>query len=215
MKNDDQVSVVNDGDKVFVKDNEAGTEYVIELDCDSSCENNDNLNFEMTMDESIGYTDNYQDKDPIEGLTMDNAPKNTNDWHKGIPTGTSKPWAGKGSCEPYGKKTEKVFEITLNDEVEDECYDDECIEENVTTSKYQQRRMVKTMVPDNAYVQDGAHEVSQGGKLKTESLQKRVNAALQENKQLKETVAKVSKIMKPGADQPGKPQHLAEVFLGP
>ena len=196
MKNDDQVSVVNDGGKVFVKDNEAGTEYVIELDCESSCENNDELNFEMTMEESIGYTDNYQDKDPIEGLTMDNTPKNTNDWDKGVPTGTNKPWAGKGDSKPYGKKTEKVFEITLNDEVEDECHDDKCIEENVTTSKYQQRRMVKTMVPDNAYVQDGAHEVSQGGKLKTESLQKRINAALKENKQLKETVAKVSKIMK-------------------
>ena len=197
MKNDDKVSVVNDGGKVFVKDNEAGTEYVIDLDCDSSCEkNNDEINFEITMDESIGYTDNYQDKDPIEGLTMDNAPENTNDWHKGVPTGTNKPWAGKGNSEPYSKKTEKVFEITLNDDVETEEEDDEFIDENVTTSKYQQRRMVKTMVPDNAYVQDGAHEISQGGELKTESLQKRINAALQENKQLKETVAKVSKIMK-------------------
>jgi hypothetical protein len=45
-------------------------------------------------------------------------------------------------------------------------------------------------------VQDGSHEVSQGGKLKVESLQRKVNAALRENKQLKETVAKVSKIMK-------------------
>jgi hypothetical protein len=194
MKNDDKVSVVNNDGKVFVKDNEAGTEYVIDFDCDSSCENNDEINFEITMDESVGYTDNYQDKDPIEGLTMDNAPKNTKDWHKGVPTGTSKPWAGKGDSQPYGKKTEKVFEITLNDEIDTQ--DDEFIDENVTTSKYQQRRMVKTMVPDNAYVQDGAHEISQGGKLKTESLQRRINAALQENKQLKETVAKVSKIMK-------------------
>lgn len=194
MKDDDKVSVVNNDGKVFVKDNEAGTEYVIDIDCDSSCENNDEINFEITMDESVGYTDNYQDKDPIEGLTMDNAPKNTKDWHKGVPTGTSKPWAGKGDSQPYGEKTEKVFEITLNDEIDTE--DDEFIDENVTTSKYQQRRMVKTMVPDNAYVQDGAHEISQGGKLKTESLQRRINAALQENKQLKETVAKVSKIMK-------------------
>ena len=191
MKNDDQVSVVKDGDKVTIKDNEEGTEYVIELDTEASDDND--LNDEFTMAESLGYTDNYQDKDPIEGLSMDNgAPKNTKDWHKGVPTGTNKPWAGKGKSEPFGKKTEKVFEITLNDDVEVE----EPIEENVTTSKYQQRRMVKTMVPDNAYVQDGAHEVSQGGKLKVESLQKKIDAALLENKQLKETVAKVSKIMK-------------------
>jgi hypothetical protein len=191
MKNDDQVSVVKDGDKVTVKDNEADTEYVIELNCDESSDNNEEFNAEMTMAESLGYTDNYQDKDPIAGLSMDGAPKNTKDWHKGVPTGTQKPWAGKGKSEPFSKKTEKVFEITLNDEVEDE----QPIEENATTSKYQQRRMVKTMAPENAYVQDGAHEVSQGGKLK-ESLQKKIDAALLENKQLKETVAKVSKIMK-------------------
>lgn len=192
MKNDDQVSVVKDGDKVSIKDNEEGTEYVIELDAESS-DNNEEINDEVTMAESLGYTDNYQDKDPIEGLSMDGgAPKNTKDWHKGVPTGTKKPWAGKGKSDPFGKKAEKVFEITLNDEVDVE----EPIEENATTSKYQQRRMVKTMVPDNAYVQDGAHEVSKGGQLKVESLQKKVDAALLENKQLKETVAKVSKIMK-------------------
>ena len=192
MKNDDQVSVVKDGDKVTIKDNEEGTEYVIELDAESS-DNNDDLNDDVTMTESLGYTDNYQDKDPIEGLSMDGgAPKNTKDWHKGVPTGTNKPWAGKGKSDPFGKKTEKVFEITLNDDVDVE----EPIEENATTSKYQQRRMVKTMVPADAYVQDGAHEVSQAGKLKVESLQKKIDAALLENKQLKETVAKVSKIMK-------------------
>ena len=192
MKNDDQVSVVKDGDKVCIKDNEADTEYVIELDCDATEENNEEFNGEMTMAESLGYTDNYQDKDPIAGLSMDNAPKNTKDWHKGVPTGTKKPWAGKGKSEPFGKKTEKVFEITLNDDVEME----EPIEENITTVKNQQRKMVKTMAPENAYVQDGSHEVSQGGKLKMESLQKKINEAIAENKQLKETVAKVSKIMK-------------------
>ena len=190
MKNDDQVSVVKDGDKISIKDNEADTEYVIELDAESS--DNNELNDDVAMTESLGYTDNYQDKDPIEGLSMDGgAPKNTKDWHKGVPTGTKKPWAGKGKSDPFGKKTEKVFEITLNDEVDVE----EPIEENATTSKYQQRRMVKTMVPADAYVQDGAHEVSQGGKM-VESLQKKIDAALLENKQLKETVAKVSKIMK-------------------
>ena len=196
MKNDDQVSVVKDGDKVTLKDEEMGTEYVIELDADSS-DNNEEINGEMTMAESLGYTDNYQDKDPIEGLSMDGAPKNTKEWHKGVPTGTQKPWAGKGDSKPFEKKTEKVFEITLNDEVDNEMNEEEdFIEENATTTKYQQRRMMKTMAPENAYVQNGAHEVSQGGKLKVESLQKKIDAALLENKQLKETVAKVSNIMK-------------------
>lgn len=203
MKNDDQVSVVKTGDKVSIKDNEADTEYVIELGGDSEDEDNFDFEGEMTM-ESLGYTDNYQDKDPIEGLSMDGgAPKNTKDWHKGVPTGTKKPWAGKGSSEPFGKKAEKVFEITLNDEVEDEMPVDEAtnvggfVQQNTTT---------KSHVPTSSGRK--ARNMSQGGVKKTgtsdprysgnvsESLQKKIDAALQENKQLKETVAKVSKIMK-------------------
>jgi hypothetical protein len=186
MKNDDEVSVVQDGDTVKIKDNSNDTEYVIELDSDI-----EELDDELTV-ESLGYTDNYQDKDPIAGLKMGNDNKNTRDWHKGVPTGTNKPWAGKGNSKPY---EEKVFEITLNDEVELDSAEDDVIDENVTTSKYQQRRMVKTMAPENSYVQDGAHEVSQGGKLK-ESLQKKIDKAILENKQLKQTIAKVSQIMK-------------------
>ena len=204
MKNDDQVSVVKTGDKVSIKDNEADTEYVIELGGDSEDEDNFDFEGEMTM-ESLGYTDNYQDKDPIEGLSMDGgAPKNTKDWHKGVPTGTKKPWAGKGSSEPFGKKAEKVFEITLNDEVvEDEMPVDEAT--NVG-GFVQQNSTSKSHVPTSSGRR--ARNMSQGGDKKTgtsdprysgqvnESLQKKINAALQENKQLKETVAKVSKIMK-------------------
>ena len=114
MKNDDQVSVVKDGDKVTIKDNEEGTEYVIELDAEAS-NDNDELNDEFTMAESVGYTDNYQDKDPIEGLSMDgSAPKGTKDWHKGVPTGTQKPWAGetKSKGEPFEKTVNEEDEMT-------------------------------------------------------------------------------------------------------
>ena len=70
MKNDDQVSVVKDGDKGYYSKIMKKYEYVIELDAESS-DNNEELNDEITMAESLGYTDNYQDKDPIEGLSMD------------------------------------------------------------------------------------------------------------------------------------------------
>ena len=201
MKNDDQVSVVKDGDKVTIKDNEEGTEYVIELDTEVSDENEE-LNYDVTMAESLGYTDNYQDKDPIEGLSMDSAPKNTKDWHKGVPTGTNKPWAGKGKSEPFGKKTEKVFEITLNDEVDVE----EPMEEATNVGGFvQQNSTSKSHVPNSSG--RFARNMSKAGEKKSgtatprysstnESLQKKIDAALLENKQLKETVAKVSKIMK-------------------
>lgn len=195
MKGDDKVSVVKNGDKVTVKDNEADTEYVIELGGDSSDEEEDNFDFEgeMTM-ESLGYTDNYQDKDPIEGLSMDGgAPKNTKDWHKGVPTGTKKPWAGKGSSEPFGKKAEKVFEITLNDEVElDETHTRGAVKDRSTTianaREAQPARNKRTAA--NGQVSTTSENPM------NESLQKKIDAALLENKQLKETVAKVSKIMK-------------------
>lgn len=227
MKNDDQVSVVKDGEKVCIKDNEAGTEYVIELDCETSC--NNELNDEITMAESLGYTDNYQDKDPIEGLTMGDTPKNTKDWHKGVPTGTSKPWASKGKSEPFNKKVEKVFEITLNDGIEDDdemFVDDDMfvdnydmfIDDDIYTDEdnivdeatnvggfVQQNSTSKSHVPNSNGRK--ARNMSKGGEKKTgtadprysgvnESLENKMLKALKENKQLKETVSKVSKIMK-------------------
>lgn len=221
MKNDDQVSVVKDGDKVSIKDNEAETEYVIELNCDDSSDNNEEINGEMTMAESLGYTDNYQDKDPIEGLSMDGAaPKNTKDWHKGVPTGTDKPWAGKGDNKPFEKKTEKVFEITLNDEVEDE----EIVDEATNVGGFvQQNSTSKSHVPNSEGRK--ARNMSKGGEKKTdtvdprysgaisESLQKKIDAALLENKQLKETVAKVSKIMKEAVQVNVNLGHIVKLMV--
>lgn len=226
MKNDDQVSVVKDGEKVCITDNEAGTEYVIELDCETSC--NNELNDEITMAESLGYTDNYQSKDPIQGLTMGDTPKNTKDWHKGVPTGTNKPWAGKGKSEPFNKKVEKVFEITLNDGIEDDemFVDDDMfvdnydmfIDDDIYTDEdnivdeatnvggfVQQNSTSKSHVPNSNGRK--ARNMSKGGEKKTgtadprysgvnESLENKMLKALKENKQLKETISKVSKIMK-------------------
>lgn len=184
MKDDDQVSVVKDGNKLTIKDNEFDTEYVIELDT----ENNNDLNDEFTMSESLGYTDNYQDKDPIEGLSMTDNSKNTNDWHKGVPTGTEKPWPGK--------KTEKVFEITLNDDADME----QPIEETYTRGAVQDRSTTITHAREQQRARNkrrnGTQVTSTTESPVNESLKRKINAALLENKQLKETVAKVSKVMK-------------------
>ena len=184
MKDDDQVSVVKDGNKLTIKDNEFDTEYVNELDT----ENNNDLNDEFTMSESLGYTDNYQDKDPIEGLSMTDNSKNTNDWHKGVPTGTEKPWPGK--------KTEKVFEITLNDDADME----QPIEETYTRGAVQDRSTTITHAREQQRARNkrrnGVQVTSTTESPVNESLKRKINAALLENKQLKETVAKVSKVMK-------------------
>ena len=124
---------------------------------------------EMTNEETLfeidlGYTDNYQDKDPIDGLNNSEPSKSGRSWHKGVPTGTEKPWAGKGTekkGDPFDKNVnenltqldDKYFAAGLNDtgvaEVETEDgmpFDKKVdnVDENQTTSKYQKRHEVKT-----------------------------------------------------------------------
>lgn len=67
---------------------------------------------EVLFEVDLGYTDNYQDKDPIAGLSNNEPSKSGKSWHKGVPTGTQKPWAGetKSKGEP--------FEKTVNEEDE-------------------------------------------------------------------------------------------------
>jgi hypothetical protein len=63
-------------------------------------------NEETLFEIDLGYTDNYQDKDPIDGLSNSEPSKSGRSWHKGIPTGTEKPWAGKGTekkGDPFDK----------------------------------------------------------------------------------------------------------------
>ena len=59
--------------------------------------NYNEMNEETLFEIDLGYTDNYQDKDPIDGLNNSEPSKSGRSWHKGIPTGTEKPWAGKGT----------------------------------------------------------------------------------------------------------------------
>lgn len=62
---------------------------------------------EVLFEVDLGYTDNYQDKDPIKGLSNNEPSKSGKSWHKGVPTGTEKPWAGpsKDKGKPFGEKT--------------------------------------------------------------------------------------------------------------
>jgi len=125
LSDDDQVVVKQDGGKISLQDNGTGAEYIIDLGTDEAGaeaepamedgeaeqlaeefdgennfedENLDEMKNEETLFEiDLGYTDNYQDKDPIAGLSNSEPSKSGRSWHKGIPTGTEKPWAGKGT----------------------------------------------------------------------------------------------------------------------
>lgn len=93
-------------------------EYYGDEELFESKNNKNNKNARKPMKESkevlfevdLGYTDNYQAKDPIAGLSNNEPSKKGKSWHKGVPTGTQKPWAGetKSKGEP--------FEKTVNEE---------------------------------------------------------------------------------------------------
>ena len=238
LKDDDQVIVKKDGDKIEIKDNETDAEYVISLGTeeeegaegaevepaegetveepeaeetpaaeaaeteevpDEGGEEEEeklqeNKKQKKTMKESkevlfeidLGYTDNYQDKDPIDGLSNNEPSKSGRSWHKGVPTGTEKPWAG--DSESKGEP----FEKTINEEDVEECgggvvREDE-IDENVTIADGRKKR--KSHVPshrDSAKVQ---HHTSKAGVYKPIEEVKKIEA---ENKALKEAVVELRK----------------------
>lgn len=139
LKDDDQVVVTKNDDKVNIKDNETGAEYLIDLggdesnaveptnmggdetefeletgtdddlgDSEDGLENdfenqddedmNESRIFEIALNEynsNVGYTDNYQSKDVMTNPGMSEPGKNVNDWDKGVPKDSKKPWSGK------------------------------------------------------------------------------------------------------------------------
>jgi len=132
---------------------------------------------EPLNEEDLGYTDNYQDKDPIEGLkNHETAPNGAKDWNKGIPTDTKKPWAGKGEGKPFEEK----------------------VNENVTTSKSQKRKEVKTMAPDAGEKDkpEVTKVTSVAGEEVNENFKKivaKAKAILAENKQYKQAIDDIKK----------------------
>jgi len=238
LKNDDNVVVKKDGDKVTLKDNENDAEYVIDLGGDdeepAQEEGSEELEQECKIKESkarknfkksktmkenkefvfevdLGYTDNYQSKDPIQGLS-NNEPSKNKTLDAGVPTGTKKPWAGnaKSQGDPYGEKTideqEGVQPAPKTDDAFDNITDvkDSPVDENATVSKYQKRHAVKTMASNSG--EEDKPEVTKvtsvagkpvnenilaKNKALMESLIEKTEAVIAENKALKNTVAQV------------------------
>lgn len=97
---------------------------------------------EVLFEVDLGYTDNYQDKDPIAGLSNNEPSKKGKSWHKGVPTGTEKPWAGetKSKGEP--------FEKTVNEEEMPDMGMEEPVEEATNVGgAVQQRTSSKSHIP--------------------------------------------------------------------
>lgn len=238
LKDDDQVVVTKDDDKVSIKDNETGAEYLIDMsgndgvasdvddtddfgteddelgvtddfggedDIDNQ-ENDDDMNesriFEIALNEynsNVGYTDNYQKKDVMTSDGVAEPGKNVNDWDKGVPHDTKKPWSGK-----KGDKSEnQPFDGEKGKTVE-EGEDMETVEEATNVGGFvQQNSTSKSHVPNSNG--RSARSASKGGKrikgtvtprydgnpdgdATNESIKKKAEKIFAENKQLKKAL---------------------------
>lgn len=186
LSDEDQVVIVKKSDNEFeLKDNQEGTEYLIklgeednteenfdeDLDADFGEENNlDDMNesqiFEVALNEynsNTQYTDNYQSKDAMTTDGMTEPGKNVNDWDKGVPKGTEKPWAKpKKKTTPFDKDGAK--QVTESEEVETE--EDETLEEaNLSQSRWNDTHAAHNRVPaanKDEYRRKGMQKTSKG-----------------------------------------------------
>lgn len=145
---------------------------------------------EVLFEVDLGYTDNYQDKDPIAGLSNNEPSKSGKSWHKGVPTGTEKPWAGetKSKGEPF-EKTVNEEEMPMEDEIP--------VDEQKNVGGFvQQNSVTRSELPNsNGRKARSAH---QGAKQVTGSADNRSTMAEMkklkaENKALKEAILAIRK----------------------
>ena len=206
LKDEDNVVVKKDGDKLrsvpFAKRNLSINNIV------AGIPNNENRKNRKTMKENkerifeidLGVTDNYQKEDPIEGLS-NQEPSKGRDWDKGLPKGTGKPWAGKGTekaGDPYKETVnEQEEEFTdITDYIKEKTGNTPSLEEAaMSTSRQADTKETKSNKSSNAQLPEVSKNVSVAGNYKevavAESVLNKAQALLKENKELRATLSKV------------------------
>ncbi len=218
LKDTDEVlvNVDKDTNKVELKDNQTGAEYLIDLgssddDKDGdvfASENeyeindmNESIIFEVALNEynsNVGYTDNYQKKDVMTTPSTKEPGKNVNDWDAGVPKSKSKPWGSKGSNAPF-EKTVKEEEVT----------DEQTVEEATNVGGFvQQNSTSKSHIPSSngrkarnssvAGVKTKGTEQPRYTANESKMMQK-VEKILKENKELKDALNKFKNVLQEAA----------------
>ena len=137
---------------------------------------------EVLFEVDLGYTDNYQDKDPIAGLSNNEPAKGKKSWHKGVPTGTAKPWAGQSKTKSDPFKTEVDEEMSPTDLAAGAEGGDEAMEEQTNVGGFVQQNSVTTTHTSDA---SGRKARSMRGNKTTGSADPRYSSATNESKQLR------------------------------
>ena len=163
---------------------------------------------EVLFEVDLGYTDNYQDKDPIKGLSNNEPSKSGKSWHKGVPTGTEKPWAGssKDKGKPFGDKTveeEKEACCPKCGKCGDECTCEKEVDEATNVGGFvQQNTTVGSHIPNsNGRKARSQRSASQGVEVtgtpdpryKGVNESKELKAIKAENRELKKAVLELRK----------------------
>ena len=207
--------ILNDGEGA---DDFSGEDDEIENNFEDDMNESTERMFELVLeyDSNVGYTDNYQKKDVMTNPGMSEPGKNVNDWDAGVPKGDSKPWSGYPGKK---NKADKPFNAgkgkKVEENAENECGDTEMpVEEATNVGGFvQQNSTSKSHVPNSNG--RNARSMSKGGSrvkgtptprysggegdATNESLVKRVNKTIEENKALKKTLNTVMTSLKEAA----------------
>lgn len=200
MKPEDGVRVVKNNDGNYeLTDDETGKEYIIQVDVDTDDEDGlaEGKEYCIEFEEhgNTGYTTNYQKQTAM--TTPDNHEpadaSKTYSMDGGVPTGTEKPFPGKGSKAPY--------EESVNEEA---CGEEEAeMNEAMTTQEDGAYNRGAGMIHTNtnAKVAKGRNSHAGGvqvhgtgensySEAQMESIKRKANAIFMENKTLKSILPK-------------------------
>lgn len=225
LRNEDEVMVNVDKEtnKVEIKDNETGAEYLIDMGAtndapaaeepmelndangDLDLENedmNESRIYEVVLNEydsHVGYTDNYQKKDVMTTPSMKEPGKNVNDWDAGVPKGSEKPWVGKkGDSAPFNEEEEvaeePIEEAGMN--VGGFVQQNSTSRSNVPNSN---GRKARNMHQGAKQVKGTAEPRYQGATNESKKMMAKVNQILKENEELKAALGKFKTVLQEAA----------------
>ena len=182
---------------------------------------NESRIFEIALNEynsNVGYTDNYQSKDVMTNPGMSEPGKNVNDWDKGVPKDSKKPWSGKKGDESENQPftAEKGKTVEEEDNVEEPLQELKTRQEHTanvgSTSRtdgdngnrrrkgrsfHTAQNGQETGTGDNPYSNNANSDVNVS--VKVENVIKKANKIFEENKQLKAALMKFKNTLEEAA----------------
>lgn len=204
MDDDDQVVIVkHDDGKLDIEDHETGAEYILDLGSETDQENEEknieNMDESIIYEVTLGYTDNYQDKDAMTTPDMTEPSVGKRDIDAGVPKGKEKPFSKlKKTVAPF---TELQESDSLILDTEDE---EEPVEEGTVGlgGEVQRRSTTKGIKHGEKPVRNGSKNgmvgktsVSPTIATTNEEIAKKVKAIFEEHKMLKQYLSEFKKTL--------------------